>query len=53
MFENSMWLLVVAGGPIVLAIAIGYALLNRRRLGAAERRERDQATRRLYRDKDE
>lgn len=50
MFENSMWLLVVAGGPLVLAILIAYALLTRRRRGPAERRESKRATERLYRE---
>jgi hypothetical protein len=50
MFENSMWLLVVAGGPLVLAVLIAYALLTRRRRGPAERRESKLATERLYRE---
>ncbi|MGX9115311.1 hypothetical protein ACWTU6_01245 [Mesorhizobium sp. BHbsci] len=50
MFENSMWLLVVAGGPLILAILIAYALLTRRRRGPAERRESARATERLYRE---
>lgn len=50
MFENGMWLLIVAGGPLILAILIAWALLTRRRPGPAERRERDEATRKLYRD---
>ncbi|WP_164783905.1 MULTISPECIES: hypothetical protein [unclassified Mesorhizobium] len=50
MFENSMWLLVVAGGPLILAILIAYALLTRRRRGPAERRESERATERLYRE---
>jgi hypothetical protein len=50
MFENSMWLLVVAGGPLLLAILIAWALIARRKAGPAEQRERDKATRELYRD---
>jgi hypothetical protein len=50
MFENTMWLVIVAGGPLLLAILIAWALLTRRRLGPAERRERDRATRENYRD---
>ncbi len=50
MFENVMWLLIVAGGPLLLAVLFGWALLNRRRAGPAERRERDRATREIYRD---
>jgi hypothetical protein len=48
MFENSMWLFVVAGGPIVLGIAIAYALLTRRRKSMAEREASKRATERLY-----
>jgi hypothetical protein len=50
MFENSMWLFAVAGGPIILALVVAYALLTRRRRGQAERRESDRATRNVYRD---
>jgi hypothetical protein len=50
MFENSMWLLIVAGGPLLLAILISWALITRRKAGPAERRERDRATREGYRD---
>jgi hypothetical protein len=50
MFENSMWLIVVAGGPLLLAILIAYALLTWRHRGPAERRESDRATERLYRE---
>ncbi|MER9593673.1 hypothetical protein [Mesorhizobium sp. M0244] len=46
-----MWLLVVAGGPLLLAIVFAYALLTQRRRGPAERREADRATERLYQDK--
>ena len=48
MFENSMWLLVVAGGPLVIAFALAYALLNQRHRGPAERRESAEATNRVY-----
>ncbi|RVB79126.1 MULTISPECIES: hypothetical protein [unclassified Mesorhizobium] len=50
MFENNMWLIVVAGGPLLLAILIAYALITRRDRGPAERRESDRATERLYRE---
>ncbi len=49
MFENDMWLLVVAGGPIILAVALIYAIMRRRRRGRAEQRESDRATEKLYR----
>jgi hypothetical protein len=50
MFENSMWLLIVAGGPLLLAVVFAWALLTRRRRGPAEQREQDRATREGYRD---
>ncbi|WP_254019742.1 hypothetical protein [Mesorhizobium escarrei] len=53
MFENSMWLIVVAGGPLLLAILLAYALLTWRRRGPAERRESDRATERLYREEND
>ncbi|MFU0506102.1 hypothetical protein [Pseudaminobacter sp. NGMCC 1.201702] len=45
---DNFWLLAVAGGPIILAIVIGYALLARRRRTSQEVKSRDDATRRLY-----
>lgn len=33
MFENGMWLLVVAGGPAIIAVVVAYALLMRRHRG--------------------
>lgn len=45
---NFLWLLVVAGGPLLLAVLIGYALLRRRRLSRAERVERDRGTRDVF-----
>ncbi|RWO52767.1 MAG: hypothetical protein E5Y10_29625 [Mesorhizobium sp.] len=53
MFENSMWLIVVAGGPLLLAIVLAYALLTWRRREPAERRESDRATERLYREEND
>ena len=53
MFENSMWLIVVAGGPLLLAILLAYAHLTWRRRGPAERRESDRATERLYREEND
>ncbi len=50
MFENFMWLVIVAGGPLLIAILLAWALLKRRRPGPAEQRERDEATRKVYRD---
>lgn len=48
MIENLLWLLVVAGGPLLLAAVLGYAHVRRRALSRSEQRLRDQATRRLY-----
>jgi hypothetical protein len=50
MFENALWLVIVAGGPLLLAILFAWALLTRRRRGPAEQREQDRATREVYRD---
>ncbi len=50
MFENALWLLIVAGGPLLLAILFAWALLTRRRKGPVEQREQDRATREVYRD---
>jgi hypothetical protein len=43
-----MWILVVAGGPILLGCAIAYAMFNSRRLSRHENERRDEATRDLY-----
>lgn len=48
MFESVMWLLVVAGGPLLLVILMAYVVARHRRPGPAERRESDRATDRLY-----
>ena len=50
MFENSMWLLVVAGGPIILGAIIAYAMITRRRRERFEQRAADRAVDRLYRE---
>jgi len=50
MVENALWLLIVAGGPLLLAVLFAWVLLTRRRLGPAEKREQDRATREVYRD---
>jgi len=46
-----LWLLVVAGGPLILGIAFGYALARKRYLSRSEQAVRDQATRELYNEK--
>ena len=48
--EFSLWLLVVAGGPIIIGGVIAYALLQRRRRTPAEEVARDRGTDRLYED---
>ena len=45
---NFLWLLAVAGGPLLLLVLFGYALLRRRRLSRAERSARDRSTRDLF-----
>jgi len=45
---ESLWLLVVAGGPIVIAIVVAYALMTRRSRTVGEKAAARQATRRLY-----
>ncbi|WP_292416840.1 hypothetical protein [Mesorhizobium sp.] len=50
MFGSDLWLFVVAGGPLILLIAIIYVLFTRRHRGPVERRDSDRATERLYRE---
>lgn len=45
---NILWLVVVAGGPLLLAVLLGFALSRRRRLGQAERSARDRATKDVF-----
>lgn len=49
---DYLWLFAVAGGPIILAGAILYALLRQRRLSKGEKDAQTRATRELYRQKD-
>jgi hypothetical protein len=48
MMTNSLWLMAVAGGPIVLAAVIIYVRMRARRFGPAEKAAQDRATRELY-----
>jgi hypothetical protein len=48
---NFLWFMMVALGPVLLAVLLAFALLKRRRPGPAERRERDEETRRGYDEK--
>jgi len=48
MFENSMWLFAVAGGPVILAAELIYAIMRRRRT-RSEQVASDRKTKELYR----
>jgi len=48
--SNFLWLLTVAGGPIILGIAVIYAVMRRRRLKASEKLRQHEGTERLYQD---
>lgn len=48
-----LWLLVVAGGPILIALALAYGMLRSRRLTSVEKRAREDAIERLYGKKDD
>lgn len=51
MFE-SLWFLVVAGGPIVLAIIFAYVLIRRRKLTRAEFDAGERGAKRIYEHRD-
>lgn len=53
MFGSDLWLFVVAGGPVILLLAIIYALFPRRRRSLARQRQGDRATERLYREQED
>lgn len=42
------WLFVVAIGPLIIGLALGYAFARRRYLTPQEKRERHEAIERLY-----
>lgn len=46
--EYLFWLLVVAGGPLLLAAAFAYALVRRRRLTAREKAAQHEAIDEIY-----
>ncbi|PBC07676.1 hypothetical protein [Mesorhizobium sp. WSM3859] len=50
MSGTVLWFIVVAGGPLILLLAIIYVLATRRSRGPAEQRESDRAVERLYRE---
>ena len=46
---NDLWLFVVVGGPILLAVAIIYAIMRQRRLTPRERDAQKQGVEEVYR----
>lgn len=46
--ENVLWMLAIAGGPIILGCVLSYAMLNRRRLSPREEEARHRAIKNLY-----
>lgn len=50
MFENVSWLMIVAGGPLVIAIAYLFVMSRRRRLTQGERAAQHRAVDRLQHD---
>jgi hypothetical protein len=47
---DILWIVLVAGGPILLGALMAYVLLTRRRLRGSERNAQRAATERLYRE---
>lgn len=45
---GDLWSMATIVGPIVLVVAIGYALFNRRRLSRTEKQDQTDAVRDLY-----
>lgn len=45
---ETLWLIVVFGGPLIIGAAIAYALLTRRSRSTGEAAAQRQGTRRLY-----
>lgn len=50
---ETLWLLMIVGGPIVIGAAIAYALFTRRDRSAGEAIAQRNATRRLYEDEEQ
>jgi hypothetical protein len=48
-----LWLLVLAGGPLLIALALAYGMMRSRRLTGVEKRAREDAIERLYGKKNE
>lgn len=47
-----LWLLIVIGGPILIAVLLAYAMLNRRKRSTGEAAAQRSATRQLYEEKE-
>lgn len=50
MIENSLWLFIVAGGPVVIALAYLFVMARRRRLTAREKAAQRRAVEELQHD---
>ncbi|MCR4264668.1 hypothetical protein [Nitratireductor sp. ZSWI3] len=50
--SDYLWVLAVSVGPLILGLALIYALVKKRRLSPDERRRQDRAVRKLYRNDD-
>ena len=48
-----LWLLIVIGGPILIAVLLAYAMVNRRKRSTGEAAAQRSATRQLYEEKEE
>lgn len=46
--SNTLWIQVVAGGPLILGAAIAFAMMTGRRLSRREEAQREAATREMY-----
>lgn len=46
--SDYLWLLMVAGGPALMALVIAYALMRQRRLKQSELARRGESVDRLY-----
>lgn len=48
-FSGFLWLLAVAGGPVLMGLIFAFALLRRRKLQPDERRQSRNAVHAMYR----
>ncbi|PZO78735.1 MAG: hypothetical protein DI629_11260 [Mesorhizobium amorphae] len=49
---ENIWLIIVVGGPILLAVLIAFALMRKRSISPAQRQMTERATAELYSPKD-